>query len=56
VPLLALSLLSGAIQRELTLWFARHRRALNVVGGVVLIAIAIYDLAENWDTLALYYG
>ena len=56
VPLLALSLLSGAIQRDLTRWFARHRRAVNVVGGLLLIAIAIYDLAENWDTLALYYG
>jgi cytochrome c-type biogenesis protein len=56
VPLLALSMLSGAIQRDLTLWFARHRRAVNVVGGVLLIAIAIYDLAENWNTLALYYG
>jgi cytochrome c-type biogenesis protein len=56
VPLLALSLLSGAAQRELTRWFARHRRAINVVGGVLLIAIAIYDLADNWNVLSLYYG
>jgi cytochrome c-type biogenesis protein len=55
-PLLILSLLSGALQRQLTLWFARHGRAINVVGGLLLIAIAIYDLAENWSTLALYYG
>lgn len=55
-PLLILSLLSGALQRQLTLWFARHSRAINVVGGLLLIAIAIYDLAENWSTLALYYG
>ncbi len=56
VPLLAISLLSGALQRRLKRWFARHNRAINVVGGVLLIAIAIYDLAENWNTLALYYG
>ena len=56
VPLLALSVLSGALQRDLTRWFARHSRAINVVGGVLLIAIAIYDLIENWDTLALYYS
>jgi cytochrome c-type biogenesis protein len=54
-PLLAISLLSGALQRELTRWFARHSRAINLVGGLLLIAIAIYDLVENWDMLALYY-
>ena len=56
VPLLAISLLSGALQRQLTRWFARHNRAINVVGGLLLIAIALYDLAENWNTLMLYYG
>ena len=55
-PLLAISLLSGALQRQMTLWFARHSRAINVVGGLLLIAIAVYDLAENWDMLTLYYG
>jgi cytochrome c-type biogenesis protein len=54
-PLLAISLLSGALQRELTRWFARHSRAINVVGGVLLIAIAVYDLTENWNMLVLYY-
>jgi len=56
VPLLILSLLSGALQRQLTRWFARHSRAINVVGGLLLIAIAIYDLVENWDMLTLYYS
>ena len=55
-PLLVLSLLSGALQRQLTVWFARHSRAINVVGGLLLIAIAVYDLVESWDTLVLYYG
>jgi cytochrome c-type biogenesis protein len=55
-PLLALSLLSGAAQRQLTRWFARHGRAINVVGGVLLISIAFYDLADNWNVLLLYYG
>lgn len=56
VPLLAISLLSGALQRRMTLWFARHSRAINFVGGLLLIAIAIYDLIENWGMLTLYYG
>ena len=55
-PLLAISLLSGAAQHQLTAWFARHRRAIDVVGGLLLIAIAIYDLADNWSVLRLYYG
>src|ERR1035437_1702119 len=55
-PLLAISLLSGALQRELTRWFARHSRAINVVGGLLLIGIAVYDLIENWDMLSLYYS
>jgi cytochrome c-type biogenesis protein len=55
-PLLVLSLLSGALQRQLTVWFARHSRAINVVGGLLLIAIAAYDLVVSWDTLVLYYG
>jgi cytochrome c-type biogenesis protein len=54
-PLLAISLLSGALQRDLTRWFARHSRAINVVGGLLLIAIAVYDLVENWSMLTLYY-
>jgi cytochrome c-type biogenesis protein len=56
VPLLALSLLSGALQRDLTRWFARHSRAINVVGGLLLIAIALYNLAQSWDMLVLYYS
>jgi cytochrome c-type biogenesis protein len=55
-PLLAISLVSGALQRELTRWFAGHSRAINFVGGVLLIGIALYDLAENWDMLSLYYS
>jgi len=55
VPLLALSLVSGALQRQLTRWFALHSRAINVVGGLLLIGIAVYDLAANWDVLVLYY-
>jgi cytochrome c-type biogenesis protein len=56
VPLLAISLLSGAVQRDLTRWFARHRRVINLAGGLLLIAIAAYALADNWEMLQLYYG
>jgi cytochrome c-type biogenesis protein len=55
VPLLFLSLLSGAVQRQLTTLFARHSRVVNVIGGLLLIGIAIYDLGQNWAMLQLFY-
>jgi cytochrome c-type biogenesis protein len=55
LPLFILSLLSGALQRQLTSLFARHSRAFNVVGGLLVIGIAIYDANKNWDMLRLFY-
>jgi cytochrome c-type biogenesis protein len=54
VPLLVLSLLSGALQRQLTLLFARHSRLINIIGGLLLVGIAVYDLAQNWAILHLF--
>lgn len=54
LPLFALSLLSGAMQRQLTRFFSRHSRAVNLVGGLLLIAVAIYDLSKNWELLLLF--
>src|SRR5205823_3522534 len=51
IPLLILSLLSGAFQRRLTTLFARHSRIINIFGGLLLIGIAIYDLGQNWGML-----
>ena len=55
LPLFVLSLLSGALQRQLTSFFAHHSRVVNIIGGVLLIGIAIYDLSLNWDMLRLFY-
>lgn len=54
LPLLVLSFLSATFQRQLTLFFAHHSRAVNVVGGLLLVGIAIYDLAQNWASLQLF--
>lgn len=54
VPLLILSLLSAALQRQLTSFFVRHSRAVNFVGGLLLVGIAIYDIAQNWELLQLF--
>jgi cytochrome c-type biogenesis protein len=53
-PLLILSLLSGGFQRQITGSFARHSRLINVIGGILLIGIVIFDLVQNWPMLRLF--
>ncbi|MGB3703679.1 MAG: cytochrome c biogenesis CcdA family protein [Anaerolineales bacterium] len=55
IPLFILSLLSGAFQRQLTTLFARHSRVINILGGLLLIGVAIYDLSLNWEMLQHFY-
>lgn len=54
LPLLILSLLSGALQRQLTVFFARHSRVINFIGGLLLIGIVIYDVSKNWELMRLF--
>jgi cytochrome c-type biogenesis protein len=56
LPLLILSLLSGALQRQLTSFFARYSRVVNIIGGLLLIGVAIYDLSLNWEMLQHFYA
>ena len=55
IPLLILSLLSGSLQRQLTTLFARQSRVINIIGGLLLVGIAVYDLNVNWEMLRLFY-
>ncbi len=54
LPLLLLSLLSGASQRAITGFFTRHTRWVNLVGGLLLIGLGLYDLVINWPLIATY--
>lgn len=54
MPLLVLSFLSAALQRQLTAIFARHSRIVNLIGGLLLVSVAIYDLGKNWELLRLF--
>jgi cytochrome c-type biogenesis protein len=56
LPLVILSLFSGALQCRLTSLFARHSRMINMLGGVLLIGIALYDLGQNWRMLRAFYS
>ncbi len=54
LPLLALSLLSGAAQRWITRQFALHAQSINIAGGLLLVSVAIYDLAQNWELIGAF--
>ena len=54
MPLLVLSFLSAALQRQLTAIFARHSRIVNLIGGLLLVSVSIYDLGKNWELLRLF--
>ena len=56
VPLLVLSLLSGALQGQLTSLFAHHSRIVNFIGGLLLVGVAIYDLSKNWQLMRLFFN
>jgi cytochrome c-type biogenesis protein len=53
LPLLLLSFLAGASQRWITRQFARHSRIINLIGGLLLVGIGIYDFISNWDLILL---
>jgi cytochrome c-type biogenesis protein len=55
IPLLLLSLLSGAAQRGITRLIAKHSRAVNAVGGLLLIGVGVFDLVQNWTLVASYF-
>jgi cytochrome c-type biogenesis protein len=54
IPLLILSFLSGAAQRWITRQFAQRARLINLVSGVLLIGVGIYDLASNWELISTF--
>ena len=48
--------LSGSAQRWITRQFALHARLINLIGGLLLVGIGLYDLWSNWDSLRLFWG
>ncbi len=56
LPLVVLSLLAGARQRSIVRWVTERHRAIEVVSGLVLIAVALWDLRENWDGILFTLG
>lgn len=54
LPLLLLSFLSGAAQQWIVRFFARHARAINIIGGLLLVGVGLYDLISNWNFIQTY--
>ena len=56
LPLVVLSLLAGARQRSVVRFVTSHHRAIEIGSGLLLIAVAIWDLRENWDGILFTLG
>ncbi len=54
LPVVIVSFLSRAQGDWLVRWFARHNRSMNLLAGVLLIGVAIYDLVIVLPFLRLY--
>lgn len=56
LPLVLLSLLAGARRQEVVRFVTRHHRAIEIIGGTLLIAVGIGDLAISRDSILLTFG
>ena len=54
LPLLFLSFLSAANQRWIIRQFTLHGRLINVIGGLLLVGIGVYDLANKWELIMAF--
>jgi cytochrome c-type biogenesis protein len=51
LPLVVLSLLAGARQQQIVRFVTTHHRAIDVVAGILLIAVGVGDLLLNLDDI-----
>jgi cytochrome c-type biogenesis protein len=56
LPLVLLSLLAGARRQDVVRFITRHHRAIEIIGGVLLIAAGLWDLTINWDAITSTLG
>jgi cytochrome c-type biogenesis protein len=51
LPLVVLSLLTAVRSKTVVGWIVAHHRGIEIVAGVLLIAVAVIDLVDKWDTI-----
>jgi cytochrome c-type biogenesis protein len=56
LPLVVLSLLAGASRQRAVRFIVSHHRAIEIVGGVLLVAVGIWDFSVNLDSIRLTFG
>jgi cytochrome c-type biogenesis protein len=56
LPLLALSLLAGGLQRQIVRLLAQHARVVNLIGGLLLVGIGGYDVVANWELIGTVFA
>ena len=56
LPLVVLSLFAAARGQAIVRWIVRRHRAIEIVAGILLIAVAILDLVDKWDEIVLTLG
>ncbi len=53
IPLLVLSFLGGGLQKSITRLFTKNARLINIMSGLVILGLGIYDLIVNWEAILL---
>jgi cytochrome c-type biogenesis protein len=56
LPLVLLSLLASTRRVQLVRLITRHHRQIEIVGGILLVAVGLWDLAINWDSIVRSFG
>jgi hypothetical protein len=47
---------SGAAQKWIVRIFATYTRLINLIGGILLIGLGIYDFINNWELVKIYFA
>ncbi len=56
LPLVLLSLLAGARREQIVRFIASRHRTIEVIGGILLVAVGVGDLILNRDNILLVFG
>lgn len=56
LPLVILSLLAATRRQAVVRWITRHHRAVQVIGGLLLVGVGVWDLLQNWPSIRATLG
>jgi cytochrome c-type biogenesis protein len=56
LPLVVLSLLAGVRAQAAVRWIVARHRAIEVVAGLLLVGVAVYDLVDKWESIRITLG